>query len=465
MRGFGSLLEADTKADTKHDIGPTCSFCFPQWLPTYKRGLDTVEAQLVTYRKNEVLFSEEVVVLKREVGIKQYEINVLKSELEKVKQENDGIDFKIEKFVPLPHPLIYNRPNKLDLYYSGLDEFKELEFKGYGLKNSKKESNVVCENESDNSKKNSDKSLVEEQVSQVKSSSVEGCGSNTNKSVSEVEPKKVRKNIDAPIIEDWVSNDEEQDESKTKPEKKTVIPTAAKIEKPVKKSVSLRLQWCLSDANGKEAKPILQATKYVNPALDTLNECRVFMESIKARFGGNEASKEDAKESSQGQYFETISTAETAHIHKKDISWLSRARKTEQMVVMKRGLWLLMIKLKCLGGIRQHDDYDWTKEFVLKPFDAEHMHFGQDGLDDLTGATKLDDAQYEILGFGIGVSNSYGKLDISSGDETLTDSTYENFKREKAYKAVPPPTGTIIPPRANVSFTGIDELAIRNKSS
>ncbi|GKD79537.1 hypothetical protein Tco_1342158 [Tanacetum coccineum] len=52
---------------------------------------------------------------------------------------------------------------------------------------------------------------------------------------------------------------------------------------------------------------------------------------------------------------------------------------------------------------------------------------------------------------------------ISSGDETLTDSTYENFKREKAYKAVPPPTSTIIPPRANVSFTGIDELATRNK--
>ncbi|GKF99467.1 hypothetical protein Tco_0298250, partial [Tanacetum coccineum] len=44
---------------------------------TYKRGLDTVEAQLVTYRKNEVLFSEEVVVLKREVRCKQYEINML----------------------------------------------------------------------------------------------------------------------------------------------------------------------------------------------------------------------------------------------------------------------------------------------------------------------------------------------------------------------------------------------------
>ncbi|GJY24646.1 putative ribonuclease H-like domain-containing protein [Tanacetum coccineum] len=124
---------------------------------TYKRGLATLEDQIITYKKNDVLFSEEVAVLKREVGCKMYEINVLKSELEKVKQEKDGMDFKIEKFdkaskdldqllgsqindkskkglgysaVPPPHPLIYNRPNKLDLSYSGLDEFKELEFKG-----------------------------------------------------------------------------------------------------------------------------------------------------------------------------------------------------------------------------------------------------------------------------------------------------------------------------------------------
>ncbi|GJT89543.1 ribonuclease H-like domain-containing protein [Tanacetum coccineum] len=126
---------------------------------TYKRGLATVEEQLITYRKNEVLFSEEVAVLKREVACKDYEINMLKSEFEKVKQEKDGIEFKIEKFdkaskdldqllgsqitdkskkglgysaVPPPHPLIYNRPKKLDLSYSGLDEFKEPEFKGYG---------------------------------------------------------------------------------------------------------------------------------------------------------------------------------------------------------------------------------------------------------------------------------------------------------------------------------------------
>ncbi|GJW87386.1 hypothetical protein Tco_0162726 [Tanacetum coccineum] len=177
---------------------------------TYKRGLATLEDQIITYKKNEVLFSEEIGVLKREVACKDYEINMLKSEFEKVKQEKDGIEFKIEKFdkaskdldqllgsqisdkckkglgysaVPLPHPLIYNRPNKIDLSYSGLDEFKEPKFKGYGPKdngpkdsgpeNSKQKSNVVSDKKSDNSKENSEESLVEEQVSQDTSSFVE----------------------------------------------------------------------------------------------------------------------------------------------------------------------------------------------------------------------------------------------------------------------------------------------------
>ncbi|GJR73826.1 putative ribonuclease H-like domain-containing protein [Tanacetum coccineum] len=167
---------------------------------TYKRGLVTIEEQLITYRNNEVLFSEEVAVLKREVACKDYEINVLKSEFEKVKQEKEGIKFKIEKFdkaskdldkllgshitkkskkglgynvVPPPHPLIYNQPKKLDLSYSGLDEFKEHEFKGYGSENSKQESNIVCDQKSDDSKENSDDSLVKEQVSKDTSSFIE----------------------------------------------------------------------------------------------------------------------------------------------------------------------------------------------------------------------------------------------------------------------------------------------------
>ncbi|GKF76818.1 hypothetical protein Tco_0229288 [Tanacetum coccineum] len=66
---------------------------------TYKRGLVTLEEQLITYRKNEVLFSEEVTVLKREVTCKDYEINVLKSEFEKVKQEKRVLNLKLRNLI------------------------------------------------------------------------------------------------------------------------------------------------------------------------------------------------------------------------------------------------------------------------------------------------------------------------------------------------------------------------------
>ncbi|GJY76778.1 ribonuclease H-like domain-containing protein [Tanacetum coccineum] len=166
---------------------------------TYKRGLATVEDQLVTFKKNEVLFSEEIVVLKREVGCKDYEISVLKTEYEKVKQEKEGIDFKIAKFdkstkdlgemlgsqitekskkglgynaVSPPHPSIYNRPTQLDLSYSGLDEFKHPEFNGYGLRDTELNTTINCDKQSDNSKENTDYSLEKEQVTNNESSSV-----------------------------------------------------------------------------------------------------------------------------------------------------------------------------------------------------------------------------------------------------------------------------------------------------
>ncbi|GJV71958.1 putative ribonuclease H-like domain-containing protein [Tanacetum coccineum] len=109
---------------------------------TYKRGLATVEEQLITYGKNEVLFSKEVAVLKREVACKDYEINVLKNKLlgsQITDKSKKGLGYNV---VPPPHPLIYNRPTKPDLSYSGLDEFKDPKFKSYGSKDSKLESNI-----------------------------------------------------------------------------------------------------------------------------------------------------------------------------------------------------------------------------------------------------------------------------------------------------------------------------------
>ncbi|GJS24472.1 putative ribonuclease H-like domain-containing protein [Tanacetum coccineum] len=127
---------------------------------TYKRGLATVEDQLVTFKKNEVLFSEEIVVLKREVGCKDYEIGMLKTEYEKVKQEKEGIDFKIAKFDKSAKDL-------------GLDEFKQPEFNGYGPRDTELKTTIDYNKESDNSEENTDDSLETEQVTDNESSSFE----------------------------------------------------------------------------------------------------------------------------------------------------------------------------------------------------------------------------------------------------------------------------------------------------
>ncbi|GJR15029.1 hypothetical protein Tco_0797681 [Tanacetum coccineum] len=206
-------------------------------------------------------------------------MGLLRTELEKVKEEKEGFEFKIAKFeksakdldqllanqitdkskkgfgynvVPSPHPLILNRPTPLDLSYSGLEEFKQPEVNEYGPRDSSLKPTTGCDKESDNSKENTDDSLKQQQKTDSKTSSVKSplkvdkdwkekffCPANH---VREEEPKKARENNDAPIIEDWVSDDEDEVEPIPKVEKKTVIPTATKKEfvkpeKPVRRSV------------------------------------------------------------------------------------------------------------------------------------------------------------------------------------------------------------------------------------
>ncbi|GJR78821.1 ribonuclease H-like domain-containing protein [Tanacetum coccineum] len=246
---------------------------------TYKRGLSILEAQVVKYKESEVLFSEEIALLKRSVGHKEYLMGLLKTELEKVKEEKEGFEFKIAKFeksskdldqllasqitdkskkgfgynaVPSPHPLILNRPTPLDLSYSGLEEFKQPEVNEYSSRDSSLKPTTVCDRESDNSKENTDDSLKQQHKTVTETSSVKS-SLKVDKDwkekffypanhVREEEPKKARENNDAPIIEDWVSDDEEEVEPIPKVEKKTAIPTATKKEsvkpeKPIRRSI------------------------------------------------------------------------------------------------------------------------------------------------------------------------------------------------------------------------------------
>ncbi|GJZ36760.1 hypothetical protein Tco_0582951 [Tanacetum coccineum] len=135
-------------------------------LATYKRGLASVEEQLIFYKKNEVMFCEQIVVLKRDTSFKDSEINALKSKIEKLKKEKESDQIKIDKFknaskslnkligsqisdnsrkgvgfvsynAVLPPPTCLFAPPTIDLSNSSLKEFQQPEFEGYGPKASK----------------------------------------------------------------------------------------------------------------------------------------------------------------------------------------------------------------------------------------------------------------------------------------------------------------------------------------
>ncbi|GJW99076.1 ribonuclease H-like domain-containing protein [Tanacetum coccineum] len=179
-------------------------------LAIYKRGLASVEEQLVFYKKNEVLFCGQLAVLKRDISYKDLEISVLKSELEKLKQDKESNQLKIEKFdnasksldkligsqihdksrkglgfmsynaIPPPHTGLFSPPT-IDLSSSGLEEFQQPEFEGYGPKISKS----VSEDISNEVMKSHDAPLVEELVSNDKSQTPRGNQRNWNNQKSQ----------------------------------------------------------------------------------------------------------------------------------------------------------------------------------------------------------------------------------------------------------------------------------------
>ncbi|GKE91612.1 hypothetical protein Tco_1572707 [Tanacetum coccineum] len=64
----------------------------------YQMGLESLEARIVIYEKNEVVYEEKIVFLKYDVQVKDISINELKNQLENVLKEKDDLKFKLKKF-------------------------------------------------------------------------------------------------------------------------------------------------------------------------------------------------------------------------------------------------------------------------------------------------------------------------------------------------------------------------------
>ncbi|GJT18591.1 hypothetical protein Tco_0877297 [Tanacetum coccineum] len=131
-------------------------------LANYKRGLAFVEERLVFYKKNEGMLCDQITPI----------------------SDNNRKGVGYNAVAPPPTGLF--APPSIDLSSSGLEEFQQPEFEGYGLRANKS----VCENSSNETKKNSD----------------------------------------APLIELWVFDNEDKVESPVVVEKKTVVPTIPKVD-------------------------------------------------------------------------------------------------------------------------------------------------------------------------------------------------------------------------------------------
>ncbi|GJX16642.1 hypothetical protein Tco_0217474 [Tanacetum coccineum] len=175
---------------------------------SYKTGLEYVEARLLVFKKNEFVYEEDIKLLKREIYLRYLDITVIKRKLELVTKEKDEVQLTVQNFensskslsellnkqiidkcktglgyndVPPPYTRNF-MPPKHDLVYPSLDDFVEV-----------------------------NESVVEKPT------------------VKTNEPKTARKEDGALIIEDWVSESEEEDMPKIKTVEMFNKPSFAKI--------------------------------------------------------------------------------------------------------------------------------------------------------------------------------------------------------------------------------------------
>ncbi|GJR02682.1 ribonuclease H-like domain-containing protein [Tanacetum coccineum] len=64
----------------------------------YKAGLESVEARLDVYKKNEVVFEEDIKILKLDIKLRDNALTELRKKFEKAEKERDDLKLTLEKF-------------------------------------------------------------------------------------------------------------------------------------------------------------------------------------------------------------------------------------------------------------------------------------------------------------------------------------------------------------------------------
>ncbi|GJS29899.1 hypothetical protein Tco_0490519 [Tanacetum coccineum] len=151
---------------------------------SYKTGLESVEASLLVFKKNESVYEEDIKLLKREIYLRDLDITELKRKLELATKEKDKVQLTVQKFenssknlsklldrqimnkfktrlgynvVPPPYTGNF-MPPKSDLDYPSLDDFVD-------VNESVVEKPTVETNETETSRKENGALIIEDWVS------------------------------------------------------------------------------------------------------------------------------------------------------------------------------------------------------------------------------------------------------------------------------------------------------------
>nr|GEV20260.1 putative ribonuclease H-like domain-containing protein [Tanacetum cinerariifolium] len=94
-----ALMAFTSSSSSSSDTELTDDFRKSQFdVISYKTGLESVEARLLVYQQNETVFEEDIKLLNLEVQLRDNALEVLRQNLKKVEQERDDLKLKLEKF-------------------------------------------------------------------------------------------------------------------------------------------------------------------------------------------------------------------------------------------------------------------------------------------------------------------------------------------------------------------------------
>ncbi|GJS34405.1 putative ribonuclease H-like domain-containing protein, partial [Tanacetum coccineum] len=187
-------------------------------LVSYKAGLESVEARLAHYKKNEAVFEESINVLKLEVKLRDTALVENKKKLEKAEKERDELKLTLEKFQNSSKSLnnllesqVIDKFKKLDLGYMQLLLLAaeacgiHLRWNFIPFKPDLTFMDEIVESE------NMDViTIVTPSNGKKVESNHESAGVKSNGDA--VDPKTVRKNsFRPPVIEDWNSDDDNEE--------------------------------------------------------------------------------------------------------------------------------------------------------------------------------------------------------------------------------------------------------------